>query len=71
MSCADYRIYLELEVRRVDCRQCGAVKRERLDFLVENALHTKRFALYVGRRCRSAPMATQNPPLVATSNSST
>jgi transposase len=42
-----------LEVRRVDCRQCGAVKRERLDFLVENALHTKRFALYVGRRCRS------------------
>ena len=40
-------------MRRVDCRQCGAVKRERLDFLVENALHTKRFALYVGRRCRS------------------
>jgi transposase len=53
LSCADYRIYLDLEVRRVDCRQCGAVKRERLDFLVENALHTKRFALYVGRRCRS------------------
>ena len=42
-----------MEVRRVDCRQCGAVRRERLDFLVENALHTKRFALYVGRRCRS------------------
>ncbi len=53
MSCADYRIYLDLEVRRVNCRQCGAVKRERLDFLVENALHTKRFVLYVGRRCRS------------------
>jgi transposase len=53
LSCADHRIYLDLEVRRVDCRQCGAVKRERLDFLVENALHTKRFALYVGRRCRS------------------
>ncbi len=53
MSCADHRIYLDLEVRRVDCRRCGAVKRERLDFLVENALHTKRFALYVGRRCRS------------------
>ncbi len=53
MSCADHRIYLDLEVRRVDCRQCGAVKRERLEFLVENALHTKRFALYVGRRCRT------------------
>jgi len=53
LSCADQRICLDLEVRRVDCRRCGAVKRERLDFLVENALHTKRFALYVGRRCRS------------------
>jgi len=53
LSCADHRIFLDLEVRRVDCRRCGAVKRERLDFLVENALHTKRFALYVGRRCRS------------------
>jgi transposase len=53
LPCADHRVYLDLEVRRVDCRRCGAVKRERLDFLVENALHTKRFALYVGRRCRS------------------
>jgi transposase len=53
LSCADHRIYLDLEMRRVDCRRCGAVKRERLDFLVENALHTKRFARYVGRRCRS------------------
>jgi len=53
LSCADHRIYLDLEVRRVHCRRCGAVKRERLDFLLENALHTKRFALYVGRRCRS------------------
>jgi transposase len=53
LPCADHRVYLDLEVRRVDCRRCGAVKRERLDFLLENALHTKRFALYVGRRCRS------------------
>lgn len=29
------------------------VKRERLEFLLENALHTRRFARYVGRRCRS------------------
>ena len=53
LPCADHRIYLDLEVRRVDCRHCGTVKREQLDFLVENALHTKRFALYVGRRCVS------------------
>jgi transposase len=53
LPCGDYRIYLELEVRRVQCRCCGAVKREKLEFLLENALHTERFARYVGRRCRS------------------
>lgn len=45
LSCADYRIYLNSEVRRVNSRQCGTVKRERLDFLVENALRMMRFAL--------------------------
>ena len=37
----------------MDCRKCGSVKREKLEFLLENALHTQRFARYVGRRCRS------------------
>ena len=50
----DTRIDLELEVRRVACRSCGHVKRERLDFLADNPLYTKRFAYYVGRRCRQA-----------------
>jgi transposase len=48
------RIFVELELRRVACRSCGAVKRERLDFLADNPRYTKRFAFYVGRRCRSA-----------------
>jgi transposase len=30
------------------------VKRERLEFLADNALYTERFAWYVGRRCRSS-----------------
>ena len=30
------------------------MKRERLDFLADNPFYTKRFAYYVGRRCRSA-----------------
>jgi transposase len=50
------RIFLEFEVRRVSCRHCGKVKRERLDFLADNLLYTKRFAFDVGRRCRSAPI---------------
>ena len=54
LSCGDTRVYLDVEVRRVTCRQCGTVKREKLDFLADNPLYTKRFAWYVGRRCRSA-----------------
>jgi transposase len=38
----------------VACRRCGRVKRERLEFLADNPLYTKRFAYYVGRRCRSS-----------------
>ena len=47
------RIQLDFEVRRVECRSCGKVKRERLEFLADNPFYTKRFAYYVGRRCRS------------------
>jgi transposase len=54
LSCGDTRIFLELEVRRVDCRRCGRVKRQQLDFLADNPLYTKRFAYFVGRRCRGA-----------------
>ncbi len=41
-------------MRRVFCRRCGTVKREKLDFLGPNPFYTKRFACYVGRRLRSA-----------------
>jgi len=54
LPCGDTRIYVEVEIRRVRCRSCGTVKRERLDFLADNPFYTKRFAHYVGRRCRSA-----------------
>jgi transposase len=47
-------MYLEFEVRRVRCRDCNAVKREALDFLSDSPFYTKRFAYYVGRRCREA-----------------
>ena len=52
LSCGDTRIYLEVEVRRVACRSCGTVKRERLEWLADNPFYTKRFAFFVGRRCR-------------------
>ena len=54
LSCGDRRIFLEVEVRRVLCRNCGKVKREKLDFLADNPFYTKRFAFYVGRRCQSS-----------------
>lgn len=54
LPCGDLRSYLDVEVRRVDCRRCGRVKRERLDWLAANPHYTRRFALYVGRQGRSA-----------------
>jgi len=52
--CGDMRIFLEVEIRRVFCRACGTVKRERPAFLADNPFYTKRFAFYVGRRCRTS-----------------
>ena len=54
LSCGDTRIYLETELRRVWCRSCGAVKQEKLPWVADNLFYTKRFALFVGRRCRTA-----------------
>ena len=39
LSNADSRIYLEFEVRRVQCRNCGQVKREHLAFLEIGRAH--------------------------------
>lgn len=57
LSCGDTRVWLELEVRRVDCRSCGKVKSERLDFLADNPFYTKRFAWHIGRRCRQGTIS--------------
>lgn len=43
-----------MDVRRVECRSCGKVKREKLDWLADNPFYTKRFAWFVGRRCRAS-----------------
>jgi transposase len=40
----------------VFCQSCGKVKQEELAWLADNPLYTKRFAWYVGRRCRAAPI---------------
>lgn len=48
------RIYLEVEIRRVSCRRCQKVKQEKLEWLAEFPFYTKRFAFYVGRRCRGS-----------------
>ncbi len=54
LSCGDTRVFLEVEVRRVWCQSCGKVKQEKLSWLAENPFYTKRFAFFVGRRCRAA-----------------
>ena len=53
LSCGDTRIYLELDIRRIECKGCGTVKQERLDWLADYPFYTKRCAFFVGRRCRA------------------
>ncbi|MFA5823259.1 MAG: ISL3 family transposase [Thermodesulfovibrionales bacterium] len=42
-----------MEVRRVQCKRCWKVKREKLPWLANNPFYTKRFYYYVGRKCRA------------------
>jgi len=44
LSSGDRRVYLEVEVQRIQCRNFGTVKRELLAFLSNNRFYTKRFA---------------------------
>ena len=57
LSCGDARIYLEFELRRVRCRCCHAVKQEKLPWLANSPFYTKRFAFFVGQRCRTATIS--------------
>ena len=43
---AETRTYVEFEQRRVLCKKCGSVKRERLEFLAANNSFTRRLALF-------------------------
>jgi transposase len=52
LSCGEMQIYLEIEFRHVFCEKCGKVTSEGLEWLAEDALHTKRFANYIAERCR-------------------
>jgi transposase len=56
LPCGDARVYLDVEVRRVACRGCGKVKQERLDWLAAHPFCTRRFAFFVGRRCRESSL---------------
>ena len=49
-------IYLEFEIRRIECRKCHAVKTETLKWLVECGRFTKRFEEKVGRMARQMPL---------------
>jgi transposase len=54
LSCGDKRVYLAFFIRRVWCWRCCGVKTERLDWIADNPFYSKRFAYFVGRRCRDS-----------------
>ena len=49
-------IYLEFEIRRVNCPKCNAVRTETLSWLWEHGRFTKRFEQKVGRMARQMPL---------------
>jgi hypothetical protein len=51
LTFGDTRLYLELEIRGIQCRRFGKVKQVKFDTLANNQLYTKRFVFYVGERC--------------------
>ncbi len=55
---AEMRGYIwKWRFRRVQCRLCGKVKQERLEWISDNPFYTKRFAYFVGRKCRTMTVA--------------
>jgi transposase len=48
------RIFLEMEIRRVECKSCQMVKQEKFNFLADIPFYTRRFGYYVGRRCATS-----------------
>ncbi len=50
------RVYLDVEIRRIFCRRCQKVKQEKLHWLADTPFYTKRFAFYIGRRCRDSSL---------------
>jgi transposase len=46
-------VYLDFEFHRVDCKKCGGVKSEKLEFLSNNTKYTDRFAWQIGGFCRA------------------
>ena len=45
---------MDMEIRRVSCPRCQKVKQEKLGWLADYPFYTKRFAFYVGCRCRDS-----------------
>ena len=53
LDCGGRRVYLAVEVRRVFCRKCQGVKRERIGFLSSRSAFTRRLAENIGGLCRT------------------
>lgn len=55
MPIGTQRAYLQFDIRRVQCKKTGKVRQENLPWLSQTTRgYTRRFALYVGRRCQES-----------------
>lgn len=54
MSFGEYQVFLRTDIRRVKCKECNKVKRENLEDFIKNMHTTRRYMLFIGRRCRES-----------------
>ena len=54
MPLGEYRVFLKADIRRVKCKQCNKVKRESIEDFIKHMHTTRRYMLFIGRRCRES-----------------
>lgn len=50
-------MYIEFEVRRIVCKKTGLRRQEYIEWVSDNPFYTKRFADFVGRKCRGMTLS--------------
>lgn len=57
LSLCAYKVFLRVDIRRVKCKNCKKVKRERIEDFLSNCRTTKLYMYFIGERCRESSVS--------------